>query len=211
MPPKPKNTREEIVSAAVNIIRRCGLEGLTAKKIGEELKSSPSSIFTHFNTMEEIQQEAIAAIRVIYDGYVRRGLSLTPPFKGYAMESIRFAGEEPRLFAVLFMRRGEEMPLEEFIGAEGHEEVILSAVKNTFGLNDEDAAWLYHNLWLYAHGIAALTATGACSFTREEISRKLSVACYAFLQAMHSDEIADVLPAEAQPADQPIPAYVTGK
>ena len=37
-----------------------------------------------------------------------------------------------------------------------------------------EAERLYHHLWIYTHGIAALCATGMCRFTREGISKMMT-------------------------------------
>ena len=52
MPPKPKNTREEIAAAAFDIVKQEGLSALTEKNVGQRLNSSASSIFTVLPSME---------------------------------------------------------------------------------------------------------------------------------------------------------------
>lgn len=52
MPPKPKFTREEIVAAALQVVRTRGLEALTTREIAAELGTSTRPIFTYFESME---------------------------------------------------------------------------------------------------------------------------------------------------------------
>ena len=52
MAPKNKFSREEMVSAAVAVVRKKGLEGLTAKALAEELGTSTQPIFTCFGSMD---------------------------------------------------------------------------------------------------------------------------------------------------------------
>ena len=66
MPPKAKFTKEEIISAAFDIVKRDGMDVLTARSLAEELGSSPRPIFTVFDTMEEVQTEVLAAARSLY-------------------------------------------------------------------------------------------------------------------------------------------------
>ena len=54
MPPKNKFTRDEIIQAALGIVREAGLAGLTARSLAERLQSSPKVIFGQFENMEDI-------------------------------------------------------------------------------------------------------------------------------------------------------------
>ena len=51
MPPKPKFTKEEIVTAALNITREKGIDAVTAREIAAKLGSSARPIFTVFRNM----------------------------------------------------------------------------------------------------------------------------------------------------------------
>ena len=101
MPPKAKFTRQEIVEAAVDIARRAPLEAVTAQELASILGTSTRPVFTYFRTLEEVRAAVVEEAGKIYGRYVERGLSMNPPFKGYGMETIRFAREEPNLFRLL--------------------------------------------------------------------------------------------------------------
>ena len=105
MPPKAKFTRQEIVDAAVEIARRAPLEAVTAQELASVLGTSTRPVFTYFRTLEEVRAAVVEEAGKIFGRYVERGLSMNPPFKGYGMETIRFAREEPNLFRLLFLRR----------------------------------------------------------------------------------------------------------
>lgn len=60
MPPKFKFTREQIITAALDVTRRNGMEGLTARGLAAELGSSAKPIFGLFQNMEEVQSEVSA-------------------------------------------------------------------------------------------------------------------------------------------------------
>ena len=63
MPPKAKFTKEEIIEAALNIVRTDGYEALTSRALGTYLGSSARPIFTVFKNMEEVQQAMIEAAK----------------------------------------------------------------------------------------------------------------------------------------------------
>lgn len=50
------------------------------------------------------------AAKKLYAGYIGRGLSEKPAFKGVGAAYIRFSIEEPKLFQLLFMREQETVP-----------------------------------------------------------------------------------------------------
>ena len=54
MAPKNKFTREEMVDAAIRVVRAKGMEALTAKAIAEELGISAQPVFTCFSTMDTV-------------------------------------------------------------------------------------------------------------------------------------------------------------
>lgn len=188
MPPKPKHTKQEMLQAAISIIRESGPDGLTARSLAKRLQAAPSSIFTHFSSMDQVVSEAVDAAREIYETYVQRGLQMNPPFKGFALEIIHFAAREPQLFSLLFMNPRGSNGIADVINMEGHEALVLDKITETFQLNTKDASRLYHDLWIYCHGIASLTATGVCAFSDEELSRLLGNACRGFLMVMQAPE-----------------------
>ena len=110
MPPKFKFTRDEITSAAVNVTRKKGPDGLTARALAEELGCSVKPIFGLFKNMEEVQSAVMNAAQDIYESYLAEDMTSGkyPLYKASGMAYIRFAKEEHELFKLLFMRdRGE--------------------------------------------------------------------------------------------------------
>jgi AcrR family transcriptional regulator len=61
MPPKPKFTKEQIVAAALDVIRDNSVEAITAQKMGKQLGTSTRPMFTYFDTVEELRQAATDA------------------------------------------------------------------------------------------------------------------------------------------------------
>ena len=210
MPPRPKFTKEELIQAALELTREGGLEMVVARNLGKKLNTAPSTVFTHFDSVEEIRQAVIEAAREIYNGYVEEGLQMVPPMKGFAVQYIRFAMEESNLYSVLFMNKREGFRYVDFIINEGHYEKIITAAENDFSLNREQAEFVYHNMWAYAHGIAVMSATGVCDFSLEEISQMLGMACRSFLIGMRvsRDEREGMMPKAGGVIPGSIESYV---
>lgn len=176
MPPKAKFTREQITEAALEIVRAENFESLTARALGKKLGSSACPIFTVFENMEEVQQAVLETIKEIYKGYVEKGLSEQPAFKGVGTQYILFAIHEPKLFQILFMREQPEKPDIDHVLPiidESYDK-ILASITAGYGLEGKEAEKLYRHLWIYTHGIATLCATKMCHFTGEEISEMMT-------------------------------------
>lgn len=180
MPPKAKFTKEEIIEAALNIVREEGFEALTARALGAKLGSSARPIFTVFQSMDEVQQEVMKAARALYDGYISQALSgeraYEHAFKSVGTQYILFACRESKLFQLLFMKEKDNPP--DFAGVlpliDENYELILGSVRDDYKISDALALRLYKHLWVYTHGIASLCATGMCRFSGEEISEMVT-------------------------------------
>lgn len=173
MPPKLKFSREQIIHAALEITRRNGMSGLTARALAAELGSSAKPIFGLFQNMEEVQAEVLKAANTLYQNFLREGMNAGkwPPYKASGMAYIQFAKEEKELFKLLFMRDRSGEKIEE-----NREEIrpILDIVMKNLHLT-EDEAYLFHmELWVYAHGIATMLATSYLDWDMEFISSTLT-------------------------------------
>lgn len=190
MPPKAKFSREEIVEAALEIVRAEGFDALTSRTLGAKLGSSARPIFTVFKNMEEVQQAVIDAAKILYREYVQKGLSENPAFKGVGTQYILFSVNEPKLFQLLFMAEHKQVPdLSNVLPLidESYEQILLS-VRNGYGLDEACAEKLYRHLWIYTHGIATLCATGMCRFTGEEISGMMTEVFISLLKNVKAGE-----------------------
>lgn len=176
MPPKPKYTRAQIVSAALNVVSKKGMQALTAKELGKALGTSTSPIFTVFQSMQEVQDAVKAAAMERFEAYARQTGSELPAFKQIGMQMIRFAKEEPRLYSLIFMSEDRSaQSFEDIYGRLGGlTEECLSAIRQDYGLSEKDARFLFEHVWIYTFGIGALCATGACRFSQAQIDEMLT-------------------------------------
>ncbi|MDE6274293.1 MAG: WHG domain-containing protein [Clostridiales bacterium] len=188
MPPKAKFTREEVIVAALDVVREKGESALTARELGACLKSSARPVFTLFSGMDEVLREVVRAARDLYNnGYIAEGLKETPAFKGVGRAYLRFAVEEPQLFRLLFMQKHDAsihsiLPILDENYAD-----ILASITNAYNVSGEQADRIYRHLWVYTHGIATLVVPGACAFTEEETNGMLTEIFIALLARTKSE------------------------
>lgn len=176
MPPKQKFSKEEVVSAALNIARREGAQGITARGLGTELGVSSRPVFTVFRNMEEAQRETKKAARMVYNGYIQKGLAEKPAFKGVGMQYFRFAKEEPKLFEWLFMNADTTAyALDEILPViDDNSEIVLASIQETYGFSREISKRLYQTLWIFTHGLACLCVSGLSRLSEDEVSGLLT-------------------------------------
>ena len=173
MPPKFKFTREQIVASALEVTRKNGITGLTARGLAAELGSSAKPIFGLFQNMEEVQREVVSAANTLYQSYIKKGMadSKFPPYKASGIAYIQFAKEEKELFKLLFMRDRTDEKIQE-----NREEIrpILDLIMKNLGIDENEAYFFHLELWLYVHGIATMIATNYLEWDIEFIDKALT-------------------------------------
>ena len=173
MPPKFKFTRKQIIDAAVNVTRKNGMSGLTARALAAELNSSAKPIFGLFQNMEEVQSEVLKAADELYKSYLQEDMASGkyPSYKASGMAYIRFAREEKELFKLLYMRDRSEENIKE-----NKEELrpLIDLIRQNLCIG-EDEAYLFHvEMWIYVHGIATMVATSYLDWDDKTVSKVIS-------------------------------------
>ena len=173
MPPKVRITKEDIVSAAVDIVRSKGETALNARNIAAVLGCSTQPVFSNFATMDELRVSVVEAADALCGEYIKREIEKGsfPPYKASGIAYIRFAKEERELFKLLYMRdRSAEVIPEETATGNRMEDMV----HNNTGLGGADAKLFHLEMWAYVHGIASMIATGFFDMDWDLISRMLT-------------------------------------
>jgi len=175
MPPKVKVNREDIVKAAVDILRRDGEQGLNARAVAAALSCSTQPIFSNYPTMESLRKDVVRACYEIYEGYTARELARGEfvPYKANGMAYIEFANEERNLFRLLFMRDRRAENEEEDIFADKMDSIYEMISRNS-GLALERVKLFHFEMWTVVHGLAVMGATSYQPIGRELASSVLS-------------------------------------
>ena len=174
MAPKNKFTKEEMVAAALQVVRTKGIEGLTAKTMADALGTSTQPIFTAFGSMDTVRQEVCAAAVRVYDRYTNAGLQEKIPFFGVGMQYIRFAREEPELYRLLFLTQ-KQVPSYGAMDAMLHlQERVRPTLVQIYRITPEEADVYFRDLWLVVHSLATLIVTGDCPYSDREIGSILT-------------------------------------
>lgn len=169
MAPRNKYTREEMIEAAVCVVREKGIEALTAKALASQLNVSTQPVFTCFHTIEEAKREVRNAAERIYDSYVKEGLHMEIPFWGFGMQYIRFAKEEPQLYRFLFLAANGEANNSVMAAFQHSQDLARESLQQTYRIDAKTADRYFRDMWLVVHSLATLVVTGGCQYSEQEM------------------------------------------
>ena len=174
MAPRNKFTREEMVEAAVNVVREKGIDALTAKALASELGVSTQPVFTCFHTIEEAKREVRTAAERMYDSYMEVGLQMKVPFLGVGMQYINFAKEEPQLYRLLFLTTSEDGSSSVMDALHHSQNLVRESLQQTYHIDAQTADRYYRDMWLVVHSLATLVVTGGSPYSEEEMGHILT-------------------------------------
>ena len=169
MAPRSKYTREEMVEAAVRVVREKGIDALTAKALASELGVSTQPVFTCFHTIEEAKREVRTAAERVYDRYVEDGLRMKVPFLGVGIQYIHFAKENPQLYRLLFLTTSEDGSSSVMDALHHSQNLVRESLQETYHIDAQTADRYYRDMWLVVHSLATLVVTGGCPYSEEEM------------------------------------------
>lgn len=186
MAPKTRIFKEDVLRAAVELIRKEGEQALNARRIATVLNCSTQPVFSNFATMEELRQAVVEAAEALFQNFMNKEMEsgLYPPYKASGMAYIRFAREEKELFKLLYMRdrAAEKVPEETELGNQ-----MEGMVQGNTGLGSAEARLFHLEMWAYVHGVASMLATGYLDLDWQLISRMLTDA-YQGLKKQYEKE-----------------------
>ena len=173
MPPKVKITKENIIQAAMDIVRNAGADALNARNIAAKLDCSTQPIFSNFATMDQLRLAVAQKASALYEDYTRREIESQkyPLYKCSGMAYIRFAKEEKELFKLLYMcdRSDGSIPDDPKLTDQ-----MAAIIQNNIGLTENDAKLFHLEIWACVHGIATMFATGFLDLDWELVSKMLT-------------------------------------
>lgn len=166
MPPITKFTREAVLSAAYQLVRREGPSALNARAVAKELGGSTQPIFRLFTGMDELRLEVIRlADESICSRMRERASKSSSAYISICMSYLLFARDEPELFKLLFMR---DRVSDGSCGREYKHDWGFPVIESSLGVDRETAVKLYERSFFYTHGLAACIATKYMPCMEEE-------------------------------------------
>ena len=171
MPPIVRFSREAVLDAAYQLIRRDGPASLNARAVAKELGGSTQPIFRLFSGMEELKSAVTElALTTWKERMKERMRDSAFPYLTIGMSFLLFARDEPELFKLLFMcdRRGQTP------ASSPDFEASVEMIMKANGITRDKAELMHLEMWSCVHGIGTMLATSFLSLDWELISDMLS-------------------------------------
>lgn len=186
MPTKIRISKDMILDAAFEIVRKDGMEKLSNRELANKLKCSIRPIYYQFENVEEMQKELYLKIeqyfyKFILDNMVKE----IPKYKQVGINYIKFARKEKKLFQTLFMSDTGLTPDAFVLKAGKDYKEIEKLIKISANLKEEDIKDFHTRMWIFCHGIATLVANDTIKLTDNQIQDLLS---YEFQALMLLEE-----------------------
>lgn len=172
MPPKQRITREMILERSFEMFCREGMEVVNARSVAKALNCSTQPIFSYFSGMQDLKTTLEQKAKDHFEAALKVEDQTGDPLVNIGCAYTRFAAEQPRLFAHLFMITQDD-PLYPFISEEQRQELIRREAEYT-GLTPEQTEVLYVQMSIYIHGLAAVRAANKADFTPETMGKMIA-------------------------------------
>lgn len=186
MPPIPKLSQEQLVSAAIEVIRENGIEYLNARNIANKLHMSTTPIFRLFDTIEELKAAAYAKAEEIYTTYLfqKSDPHIKSDFLQIGINYIRFAYNERNLYKFIFLSNNLTLHSFQSVADMADMPEILNSITSTTGLSLEKAKLLFTSIWSMTHGLSCIIATNEYAMNETELIEMLELAYKGILSEL---------------------------
>jgi AcrR family transcriptional regulator len=156
-PRKLTITPDRVLEAALGVVRRAGLQALTARSVAQELGVSVVPIYRVYASMEELTQAVIDAALAEFAEHKSRQYT-DMPFRNAGVALVMFACEEPQLYRALFLEPHPTMDVFGPLLRQLHETLAHTPELGRLprAMRDE----LVMDLWVYTHGLASMIVAG---------------------------------------------------
>lgn len=183
--------RELILKAAERVFARDGADGLSIRRLAQDIDYSPAAIYKYFASKEELLDELKEAFFAKILARVHMMADTTQPFAERARECVatyvRVAIEKPHHYAAAFSGQEDAKPAcEEETDFEGTnkglafnilQSMFQEGIEDGYLRCDLDASLVAKSAWVSMHGLAMMMvhlpqfpdlADGADSVSRDE-------------------------------------------
>ena len=158
MPPSVRFSKDAVLNAACQLVRREGPSALNARAVARELGGSTQPIFRLFSGMEDLKAAMIQMVSDSFYAQLYQRMDASPrPYLAMGMWYLTFATEEPQLFKLLFMR--DRVTDGCYCKEQEAYAALYQRIAKSMGITPAQAEGLYARSWTYTHGLAVAIAT----------------------------------------------------
>ncbi len=169
MPAVKKVSREEIIDAAVDVLRDGGFSAVNARSVAKKLGCSTQPIYFSFRNMDDLKAALIERAVQMHEQRVRDSLRThegnDSRYSSYGMGFVQFAAEEKQLFRWLYLEGEQSGPYQNDILLPE----VIGVIMEEFGYGADVARRFHQDMIYFTYGLAILANTGHLPLTEAEL------------------------------------------
>ena len=169
MPAVRKASREQIIDAAVAILRDEGFSAINARSVAKKLGCSTQPIYFSFKNMDELKAALTERAIELHTQRVRDSLRAhegsDSRYSSYGMGFVKFAAEEKQLFRWLYLEGKQLGPYQNDVLLPE----VIAVIVEEFGYSEEVARRFHQDMTYFTYGLAILANTDHLHLTEPEL------------------------------------------
>lgn len=178
---KESITKQMIIDGAFEMLKKEGVEAVTARKLAAHIGCSTQPIFRVYENMDELLTELFERARTYYEDFCNSNKNTyDTPFVSLGINYIRFAKQEQNLFKLLFLSGNKNHTLYELINGKENA-FVMKEIKKIPNLNMDNVELIFTKVFIFMHGMAGMTITGEFDLSDKEAEDMLKDAIKGFI------------------------------
>ena len=169
MPAVRKVSKEQIINAAVDVLRDDGFFAINARSVAKKLGCSTQPIYFSFRNMEELKAALTERAIQMHTQRVRDSLRIhegnDSRYSSYGMGFVKFAAEEKQLFRWLYLEGEQLGPYQNDVLTSE----VISVITEEFGYEEDVARRFHQDMVYFTYGLAILANTDHLHLTEAEL------------------------------------------
>ena len=169
MPAVRKVSKEQIIDAAVDVLRDDGFSAINARSVAKKLGCSTQPIYFSFRNMEELKAALTERAIQMHTPRVRDSLRIhegnDSRYSSYGMGFVKFAAEEKQLFRWLYLEGEQLGPYQNDVLTSE----VISVITEEFGYEEDVARRFHQDMVYFTYGLAILANTDHLHLTEAEL------------------------------------------
>ena len=169
MPAAKKVSKDDIIDAAIDVLRDDGFAAINARSVAKKLGCSTQPIYFSFKNMEELKAALTERAIRMHTLRVRDSLRIhagnDSRYSSYGMGFVKFAAEEKQLFRWLYLEGEQLGPYQnDVLFSE-----VITVIVDEFGYSEEIARRFHQDMVYFTYGLAILANTDHLHLTEAEL------------------------------------------
>lgn len=173
MPAAKRVSRDQIIDAAVDVLRDGGFSAVNARSVAKKIGCSTQPIYFSFKSMDELKaaltERAIQMHTQRVRDSLRRHEGNDSRYSSYGMGFVKFAAEEKQLFRWLYLEGQQLGPYQSDILMQE----IIGVIVDEFGYTEDVARRFHQDMIYFTYGLAILANTDQLHLTEPELREAL--------------------------------------